>query len=409
MYLPFFLSKRLDNKNNRNSLTIFVINFSKIGILISIFIIFITLSIRTGYNDNLYKKIFSCIPHINIQERLNNENITFIKKRLETVSEIKNIKPYILKKCILKNKNNKFQYIYLKGISFINNPIIDHIKFIKKNNKIEFKKNQLNVVLGSNIVKSLNWKQGNDLDLIFLNKKNFYSDHNIDFIKINIIGILHTDTSMDQNYIITPIKNMQLILNILNNYDGLELQLNKPLKADAKINIIKKKIFPFTHIFNWKDIFSELFYDIRIIEIMIQFSICLILLLTFLLITGSTFIKITEKYREIAILKTLGVENNLIQKTFFLFSINNIIFPGVIGLVIGVFFVVILKYYIKNFFQINYYNNNIELNNYYLLVKFSWNNVIFTFILLISVFLLSIIYPLYKVKNFYPKKILVIS
>ncbi|WP_343128381.1 FtsX-like permease family protein [Buchnera aphidicola (Kurisakia onigurumii)] len=409
MYLPFFLSKRLDNKNNRNSLTIFVINFSKIGILISIFIIFITLSIRTGYNDNLYKKIFSCIPHINIQERLNNENITFIKKRLETVSEIKNIKPYILKKCILKNKNNKFQYIYLKGISFINNPVIDHIKFIKKNNKIEFKKNQLNVVLGSNIVKSLNWKQGNDVDLIFLNKKNFYSDHNIDFIKINIIGILHTDTSMDQNYIITPIKNMQLILNILNNYDGLELQLNKPLKADAKINIIKKKIFPFTHIFNWKDIFSELFYDIRIIEIMIQFSICLILLLTFLLITGSTFIKITEKYREIAILKTLGVENNLIQKTFFLFSINNIIFPGVIGLVIGVFFVVILKYYIKNFFQINYYNHNIELNNYYLLVKFSWNNVIFTFILLISVFLLSIIYPLYKVKNFYPKKILVIS
>ena len=118
---------------------------------------------------------------------------------------------------------------------------------------------------------------------------------------------------------------------------NLEVYLPNPLKADYikdKIGIINNNFY----VYSWIDLNKSFFSALKV-ERNVMFIILtlIIIVAAFNIISGLTIL-IKNKTREIAILKTLGLSNNSIIKSFFLTGFTIGVLATIFGIILGVLF-----------------------------------------------------------------------
>ena len=116
---------------------------------------------------------------------------------------------------------------------------------------------------------------------------------------------------------------------------SLEIYLSNPLKADEikdKIELINNNFY----IYSWIDLNKSFFSALKV-ERNVMFIILtlIIIVAAFNIISGLTIL-IKNKTKEIAILKTLGLSNKSIVKSFFLTGFTIGLIASISGIVIGV-------------------------------------------------------------------------
>ena len=132
-----------------------------------------------------------------------------------------------------------------------------------------------------------------------------------------VAGIFNTGfLEFDQNIIFLNIKDALSIFDKENNDLNIEIFIDDPLKA----NLYKKKIQKINEnyfIYTWSDLNKSLFSALKV-ERNVMFIILslIVIVAAFNIISGLTIL-IKNKTKEIAILKTLGLSNESIKKTFF--------------------------------------------------------------------------------------------
>ena len=132
-----------------------------------------------------------------------------------------------------------------------------------------------------------------------------------------VAGIFNTGfLEFDQNIIFLNIKGVLSIFDKENDDLNIEIFIDDPLKADLykkKIQKINENYF----IYTWSDLNKSLFSALKV-ERNVMFIILslIIIVAAFNIISGLTIL-IKNKTKEIAILKTLGLSNESIKKTFF--------------------------------------------------------------------------------------------
>ena len=118
---------------------------------------------------------------------------------------------------------------------------------------------------------------------------------------------------------------------------NLEVYLTNPLKADEikdKIELMNNNFY----VYSWIDLNKSFFSALKV-ERNVMFIILtlIIIVAAFNIISGLTIL-IKNKTKEIAILKTLGLSNRSIIKSFFLTGFTIGFIASVSGIVIGVLF-----------------------------------------------------------------------
>ncbi len=200
-------------------------------------------------------------------------------------------------------------------------------------------------------------------------------------------------------------------LEALFDFDKSKRQVEVYLKDPKNIIFAKnqlKKIFNEEIIYTWADTNKSLFSALKI-ERNVMFIILslIILVAAFNIISGLT-IFVKNKTREIAILKSIGVQNKSIQKIFFIvgFSI------GTLATMCGILFGVLFSIYIENIrvFLSKVFNLTLFPEEIYFLSKMP-SEINFISILVISFFSILItcivsIFPALKASNLDPAKAL---
>jgi lipoprotein-releasing system permease protein len=146
-------------------------------------------------------------------------------------------------------------------------------------------------------------------------------------------GIFEVEKEYDSKYVYLPI---DFVRNLTETYEGItsiEIKFNEnanPKSVQKSIKEIFGKGFVVKNQYEQQEIFYKVMRSERLA---IFFILTLILIIASFNIIGSLTMLIIEKERDIEILKSLGADNNLIQKIF--------IFEGwlisIIGAVAGVF------------------------------------------------------------------------
>ena len=211
----------------------------------------------------------------------------------------------------------------------------------------------------------------------------------------------------DQNIAFINIKDLENLFDLDESERFLEIYLKDPKKIDfAKKKL--KEIFNQEYIYTWSDLNKSLFSALRV-ERNVMFIILslIIIVAAFNIISGLTIL-VKNKTKEIAILKSIGVQNKSIVKIFFMVGF----LIGTIATFFGILLGVLFSTYIENIRQLlsNIFNISLFPEEIYFLSKMpSEINMYSIFVIAIcSIIITSIvsIYPAIKASKLDPVKAL---
>ncbi len=309
--------------------------FSFLGIMLGVAILIIVMSVMNGFKTDLTKKILGLNPHIVVQPNGFNIDDKFILKLKEKFSEISISKTYSGEGIIIIN--NKAKGIIFKGV----NNKEKKIKEFLENNLVsgdvnKFEKN--NIFIGSELAFNLNLNEGDKINLMssaFVSTPLGSLPKQDNFI---IAGIFSTGfIEFDQNIIFLTTDDALSIFDKEFEDQNLEIFIKDPLEA-GKYKKEIQKLNQNYFIYTWSDL-NKSFFSALQVERNVMFIILtlIIVVAAFNIISGLTIL-IKNKTKEIAILKTLGLNNSSIKKSFFLTGFSIGFFATISGIFLGIIF-----------------------------------------------------------------------
>ena len=313
--------------------------FSFLGISIGVAVLIIVMSVMNGFRTELITKIIGSNPHVVIQS-FDNKNVDIDIINIEKLKISKNILISSSGEAVIINKNNT-KGIQLRGYK---RKDFQKLKFVKNGN---FKGN---IFLNSKHI-SIGKELSYDLNLNIGDKIIIMSPTGID----TIIGRL----PKQEAYIVDSIFESGLVdfdlnvafinINDLNNFfdldtdsNKLEIFLTNPIDIDnAKLKI--SKLFKDSFIYTWSDLNKSLFSALKI-ERNVMFIILtlIIIVAAFNIISGLTIL-VRNKTRDIAILKSIGVQNNSIKRIFFFVGLIIGLLATFFGIILGALFSIYIE------------------------------------------------------------------
>ncbi len=368
--------------------------FSFLGIALGVAVLIVVMSVMTGFRSELINKINGFNPHLKIfsyenpidLEKLNNNEIQLISKNFflsnsgEAVIIHNSYTKGIILRGYLKNDFKKLKVISndnfygKKSISYNHISIGKELSFIL-NVDIGDKVNIISPNSIMSIVGSLPKQKSFIVESIFESEINEFNQ-NIAFLNLNDLEDFF-DFDKKKRY--------------------LEVFLKDPKQIDKKKQIFQS-IFTEELINSWADLNQSLFSALKV-ERNVMFIILslIILIAAFNIISGLTIL-VKNKTRDIAILKSIGVQNASITKIFFLVGFLIGTLATITGIIFGIIFSInieSIRTLISNLFNVSLFPEEI-----YFLSKMP-SEIETSSILLISLFSIFItcivsIYPAIK-------------
>ena len=211
----------------------------------------------------------------------------------------------------------------------------------------------------------------------------------------------------DQNIAFINIKDLENLFDLDESERFLEIYLKDPKKIDfAKKKL--KEIFNQEYIYTWSDLNKSLFSALKVERNVMFIILSLIIIVAAFNIISGLAILVKNKTKEIAILKSIGVQNKSIVKIFFMVGF----LIGTIATFFGILLGVLFSIYIENIRQLlsNIFNISLFPEEIYFLSKMpSEINMYSIFVIAIcSIIITSIvsIYPAIKASKLDPVKAL---
>ena len=332
--------------------------FSFLGISLGVAVLIVVMSVMNGFRSELINKINGFNPHLKVfsninsieLDKLRNDKIKiisedfFLSNSAEAVIVHNSYTKGIILRGYLRDDFKKLKVI--KNKNFFGNNFIsyNHISIGKELSFI------LNVDIGDkisiisprsimSIAGSLPKQKSFIVESIFESEINEFNQ-NIAFLNLND---LEEFFDLDQN----------------NRY--LEVFLKDPRDIEKKKQIFQN-VFEDKIINSWADLNKSLFSALKIERNMMFIILSLIILIAaFNIISGLTIL-VKNKTRDIAILKSIGVQNNSITKIFFIvgFLIGTV--STLTGIIIGIIFSInieSIRSLISNLFNISLFPEEI--------------------------------------------------
>ena len=391
----------LKTKKNEGFVNIITI-FSFIGITLGVAILIIVMSVMNGFRSELINKIVGFNAHIIIKPYEKN----FDKSNLKNLLLLDNFDYSVasnISEGVIINKN------YTKGISVRGYKRKSFQKLdLVNNGNFEGNKNlnSKHISIGKELSFTLDVGIGDKIILM--------SPFGVE----TIVGALPKQESyiidsifdsglfeFDQNVVFMNIIDLENLFNLDIDDRNLEIYLNKPNKVDETFFDIRE-IFKDNIIYTWADMNKSLFSALKI-ERNVMFIILslIIIVAAFNIISGLTIL-VKNKTKDIAILKSIGVQNNSIAKIFFLVGFIIGLFATISGIILGVAFSIYIEEIRILLSQI--FNIQIFPEEIYFLSKMPSEINLFSILIIgfvsICITILVSLYPAIKASNLDPVK-----
>ena len=368
--------------------------FSFLGISLGVAVLIIVMSVMNGVRTELINKLNGFNPHLKIYSYEDSLDLSKLQNdQLKSISE----------NFFLSNSGEAVivHNTYTKGI-ILRGYLRDDFKKLNiiKNDKFYGNKKMSynHISIGRELSYILNIDIGDKLSIISPSSIMSIAGSLPKQKSFIIDSIFESEINeFNQNIAFLNLQDLEDFFDKDNSSRYLEVFLRDPNNIDEKKKIFQD-VFQNQLINSWADLNKSLFSALKV-ERNVMFIILslIILIAAFNIISGLTIL-VKNKTRDIAILKSIGVQNSSITKIFFLvgFLIGTI--STIFGILIGIFFSInieIIRSLISNLFNISLFPEEI-----YFLSKLPSEINLFS-ILLIGLFSIIItcivsIYPAIK-------------
>lgn len=336
------------------------------GIALGVLAMLLSVMIVTGFRNEISDKVTGFMSHMRIHKFDSNnsfEDIPMSKKTafissLKSIEGIKSIQPYAYKAGILKTKD-EIQGIVLKGID----SDFDKSFFVEKMVEGKFpdlsdSSNQ-QIAISKTLAEKLKLKIGDSFLVFFIQQ-----DKKVR--KLIVTGIYNTGLSedFDNLYILC---NLALIRKInswkADEIGGYEVNLNNISQLDKVSKEIYQRVDYQTNVQTIRDIYPQIFNWLDLQNLNVIVIITLISMVAGITMISTLLILVLENSRQIGLLKALGAEDKLINKTFRKVA-SSILLRGMLwGNILGLGLAYIQwKFHLIKLDETSYYISSVPIN-----------------------------------------------
>jgi len=349
------------------------------GVTIGIAALIATLALMTGFKEDLRDKILGTTSHVVVTDR-SSENIVDYEPILEEVIKVQHVvsaTPFIFRQVLLSSPTNAFGVV-LRGIDpekegevtklgknmvegkldFLNTAPPD-LPPLEEEEKVDGKTRVYpGIVMGKELANRLGLFWGDIIHVVSpVVKEGASITQSIGgpggftpkIRKFRLVGLF--DSGMyeyDSSLAYIAIKDAQHFFNLSDVVTGIEVKVSDIFLADEVALEIEKQLdFPY-RARDWKDMNRNLFSALEFEKDMMFVILILIVLVASFNIVGTLTMTVSEKAREIGILKAMGATRSSISR---IFMIEGLSICGV-GVMLGMPLGLAICWAIETFYQL---------------------------------------------------------
>lgn len=341
MNLPFLFAKRyLFSKKSVNAINI-ISSISVIGVMVSSAALIILLSSFNGMEELILSMYSKFAPELKIEPQkgklFDTSNKVFNELRKDP-----NVIDYteVLEEKVLLQYANRQYISTIKGIEpqslrkTTGDSILVDGTYSLMNDSIPM------AILGASVQANLGislQRIPNQIQ-VFSPKKGVKNTSNpaeeFNIRSITPGGVLRYQQDFD-NFVITPISFAKEVLGEYNRISAIEFYLKKGADITSFEQDLQKKLGTDYSVKNREEQNPTLYKNVRVERWVVFFILTLISVIAIFNIVGSLTMLVLDKQKDMTILKSLGGNNNLIQRIFFYEGLMIAVVGCILGLFIG--------------------------------------------------------------------------
>ncbi len=347
----YIAQKLWQTKLQKKSIAAPVVKIAVGSIVLGTAVMILTISIVTGFKNEVKSKAVGFSGDVTINAYTNNNSFEqepisvqapFLTD-LKANKEIKHIQPYATKNAIIKTTDEN-QGIIIKGVDtsydwdFIKQYLLQGTVPVYTDSVTSDK-----ILISKTMAQKLNARVGDKLLTFFVSRKQTddssqsfgYEERVRKFI---VSGIYQTGfADIDANIVFAHLKQIQRL-----NYwgsdqaGGFEIELHDYNTIDQQTELINETVGQNVEAKSVKQIYPTLFSWLSLLDSNAFIIITLMIAVAVINMISALLILILERSNTIGLLKSIGADNNLVQKIF-LYQSFRMLFKGVlIGDVVGI-------------------------------------------------------------------------
>jgi len=345
---PFYIAKRYLFTNKSKNVVNIISYISLFGVSVGTAALIIVMSVFNGFESLVLDMYNSFDPHIKITAA---HGKTFLIPSLDsTLSQNKDLKNYsfILEEKVLIENNGTEIIVEIKGVDSNYSKLVDITEIVKLGDYFEddFYRSKDVLVLGA----SIRYRLAADINNMFSQLTITSPKRDAKYIKdandlvqsvFLPIGVFSVQSEYDNQFVLAPLNRVQLMLNRNNEASSVEINIldidKMPLIKENLQNILGEDYIVKTrleqHDFLYKLLNSE--------KLAVFIILTFILIIASFNIVSSLSMLIIDKQKDIKIFWNLGSSKKKIRNIFFIKGFLSVIIGSVIGLCIGIGFVLL--------------------------------------------------------------------
>ena len=382
---------------------------SLLGISLAVAVIITVMSVMNGFQIEIQEKMLNLIPHATIKNINNKSNVDLLNSILDKKQFVESHSVFVNGEAIAITDSN-FNAIQIKAYSKEASPIKNKLTQLMIEGQVnDLYDKSFNVIIGKGLSEQLKIKFGDKIT--FMTQENLGIPlGSIPRVKqFKVTGIFESGVfEFDQNLVFTGLKDAQLFFQMGDRFSGTDVEYHDPNKASFYTRQIAIESGGGFLISDWTRENPSFFRSLELTKRIIFIVLILILAIACFNIISSLTMLVRQKRSNIAVIRSLGVQQYSIHKIFlaigfFLGSIGS-----VLGIIIGFLITTNLStvvHFIEEILSITLYQPEIYFLNE-LPTRIDWSDVLIICSIAIILSMLSAFIPSYNASKIDPSELL---
>jgi lipoprotein-releasing system permease protein len=335
--LSLYIGLRYALTKRREGFLSFISGFSFAAMAIGVMTLIVVLSVMNGFDREIKQRLLQVVPHITLKHdrSITPDKISQISRQLKISDHrIQSVIPMLESYAMLANSSRQ-QAVLLKGIdtSWPSASLLADNMLI--GNLSQLQSGDYGILLGSQAASQLGVGVGDSIEVI-LPKLSVTPVGTFPRLKImDVIGIFEVGAQVDLTTAYIHHKDTQKLLQLKDNYQGVQLVLNDPFMAHSVLDSIPLSLSENMQSETWVDQMATLFQAMRMEKLVVGLLLSAIIAVAAFNIIACLVLMVADKRKDIAVLRTLGARSDQIVKIFIIQGSAIGLVGVILGLVLG--------------------------------------------------------------------------
>ena len=403
--IPLLIGLRYTRAKRRNHFISFISLTSMLGMMLGVAVLILVLSVMNGFDRELRERILGMVPHLAIKNYQEFSDWQPVAQKLSEHPEVKGVAPFVNGQGMLIHQGyNRCTLVagilpdYENQVSIVGQHLQEGVTLDA------LEPGEYGILLGDLLARFLRVNTGDKVTLLLPEASITPAGVFPRLKRFTVMGTFKVGAELDGNLAYVHMQDMQTLMRMGDNIEGLRLELNDLFQASR---LTQQLINQLGHPYrgqNWTQTQGNLFQAIQMEKRMIGLLLMIIVAVAAFNIVSTLVMVVTDKQADIAILRTLGASPGTIMRIFMVQGLTIGVVGTLVGVVLGITLalnVSALVLWLEGLLGIQFLDSNVYFISY-LPSELRWDDVRFITFSALLLSLLSTLYPAWRASKIQP-------